>query len=132
MKQLTLAFLLAVALPFGSLAQEVIQTVPADQFAQAMDSLDNYQLVDVRTRAEFKQGHIEGAKQHDVNQKRFNRRVSRLNRNQPVLLYCRTGKRSHQAALTLQEMGFQKIINLEGGITNWAEEGYNVKPGTDN
>lgn len=126
MKQITLAFLLAIALPFGSLAQEVIQTVPTGQFAQAMDSLNNYQLVDVRTRAEFKQGHIEGAKQHDVNGKRFKRQVNRLDRNQPVLLYCRTGKRSHQAALTLQEMGFQKIINLDGGITDWVEDGYKV------
>jgi len=126
MKRLTLTLILAVTLPLSIWAQEAIQTITADRFATVMDSIDNYQLVDVRTRDEFKEGHIDGAVQYDVNKKRFKRQVNRLDRNQPVLLYCRTGKRSHQAALTLQELGFQKIINLDGGITAWTVEGYPV------
>lgn len=131
MRKLIAAFILTAGFSFSAPAQEAILTVPATRFAQAMDSLDNYQLVDVRTRAEFKQGYIDGAKQHDINKNRFKRQISWLDRDQPVLLYCRTGKRSHQAALILQEMGFREIINLEGGITAWTAEGHQVVGNND-
>lgn len=119
--------MLAIVLPAVASAQERIKTVSPQQFDQLMDSLDAYQLVDVRTRSEFKTGHIRGATLHDINRKSFSRRVDRLDRNQPVLLYCRTGKRSHRAALLLQEMGFHQIIDLGEGITGWKAAGYDIQ-----
>ncbi|WP_257658409.1 rhodanese-like domain-containing protein [Parapedobacter lycopersici] len=119
--------LLAIALPFFLWAQEPAKTVQADRFVHYMDSLDTYQLVDVRTSAEFKEGHITGARQLDFNKASFERRVSRLDRNQPVLLYCRTGKRSHRAAQLLEQLGFREIIELDGGITAWKEGGHDLQ-----
>ncbi|WP_353183763.1 rhodanese-like domain-containing protein [Parapedobacter lycopersici] len=119
--------LLAVALPFFLWAQESAKTVQADRFAHYMDSLAVYQLVDVRTNAEFKEGHISGAKQLDINKASFERRVSRLDRDQSVLLYCRTGKRSHRAAQLLEQLGFREIIELDGGVTSWKESGHDLQ-----
>lgn len=127
MKQFALALALVLALYTPSFAQEEITTVSAEQFARLMDSVDTYQLVDVRTVAEFEEGHIPGAVQYDVNGEQFEHQISKLDRNRPVLLYCRTGKRSYRAAAHLKEKGFREIINLDGGITSWQAKGYDVQ-----
>lgn len=127
MKRFTLALALVLALQASSVAQQEINTVSAEQFAQLMDGLDAYQLVDVRTVAEFEDGRIQGAALYDINNEQFENQISKLDRNRPVLLYCRTGKRSYRAAEILQEKGFRQIINLEGGITAWEAKGYDVQ-----
>ena len=43
-----------------------------------------------------------------------------------ILLYCRSGNRSQQAAETLQDMGFTRIIELESGINGWKDAGKGV------
>lgn len=127
MKRFTFALALVLALQASSVAQQEINTVSAEQFAQLMDGLDAYQLVDVRTVAEFEDGRIQGAALYDINNEQFENQISKLDRNRPVLLYCRTGKRSYRAAEILQEKGFRQIINLEGGITAWEAKGYDVQ-----
>lgn len=95
-----------------------IQTVNPQQFKKLL-LLDEIQLVDVRTSEEFNAGHIEDAINIDVNQSNFKTKVSRLDKSKPVLVYCRSGKRSDNAAEILKEMGFTKIVALEGGMISW-------------
>jgi rhodanese-related sulfurtransferase len=77
------------------------------------------QLIDVRTPNEFKSGHIKGAKNIDFFSGKFNLEFDKLNKDQPVYVYCRSGSRSRQTAKKLSKMDFKKIYDLKGGILNY-------------
>ena len=77
------------------------------------------QLVDVRTPAEYLDGHLDGAQNIDMQADDFiNVARARLDRRKPVAVYCRSGKRSARAAQMLADAGF-KVTNLAGGINDW-------------
>ena len=80
------------------------------------------QLVDVRTPEEFSQGHIENAVNIDFMADDFDAKVANLDKEKPVMVYCKSGGRSAKASARLKELGFKTITDLEGGITNWTSE----------
>lgn len=82
-----------------------------------------YYLLDVRTPAEFRDGYIEGAA--NINIDELSTRLNDIPRDQPIVLYCRTGNRSAQAARILDAAGFTEIYDL-GGIVTWQSQGYPV------
>ncbi|MDX2020852.1 MAG: rhodanese-like domain-containing protein [Deltaproteobacteria bacterium] len=74
-------------------------------------------LVDVRSPEEYNERHIEGAVNIPVDD--LPARASELgNKDQPMVLYCRSGRRADRAAKTLREAGYTKVETL-GGIDNW-------------
>jgi len=77
------------------------------------------QLVDVRTPQEFQSRHIENALLIDLYSPDFNDRISTLNKDQPIAVYCAVGQRSYQVYEMLQEKGFKEVYHLEGGIDAW-------------
>lgn len=78
------------------------------------------QLVDVRTPREFSGGAIRNAINIDVFQENlFRQAASKLDKQKPVYLYCRSGNRSHQAARLLVSYGFEQVYDLRGGYMNW-------------
>lgn len=79
------------------------------------------QLVDVRTPEEYNQGHIKNAQLINYFSKDFKKQVQQLNKNKPVYVYCKSGRRSTKAANILHELGFTKIYNLDGGYLNWSK-----------
>ena len=95
------------------------QTISASDFAAKIEKSDDAQILDVRTPAEFSSGHLVNAKNSDWNGSTFESEVSKLNKSKPVYVYCRSGKRSAQAAEKLTELGFSNVYNLEGGILQW-------------
>jgi len=97
-----------------------IKNVNPEQF-QKLLLLDEVQLVDVRTKEEFQAGHIKNAINIDVKDDNFKSNTVKLKKDKPVLVYCRSGKRSSDAAEVLKEQGFKKIVSLEGGIISWEE-----------
>ncbi len=78
-------------------------------------------LIDVRTPAEFAQGHISGATLIPVNQIPYV--VNKLPRNKKILLYCRSGSRSHSACTYLYRLGFNNVSHIHGGIISWVRQG---------
>ncbi|MCB4809365.1 rhodanese-like domain-containing protein [Tamlana sp. 62-3] len=105
---------------FGAAQQP--KTVKVLEKAVFSDSISTktVQLVDVRTATEFNAGHIKNAKNIDVlKPSSFVERFSTLNKNEPVYLYCRSGKRSNRAAKKLDSLGFKEIYDLKGGYLNW-------------
>lgn len=104
--------------------QQNIRTEDADEFEKTI-SQDGVQLVDVRTEAEFREGHIasDKVKNIDIKQPGFAEQADReLDKGLPVAVYCRSGRRSLDAAKQLTERGFE-VINLKGGILEWQEKG---------
>lgn len=84
-----------------------------------------HQLVDVRTPDEFKEGHLKNAQNICVTDADFEANIVKLDKNKPVYLYCRSGKRSSKAAEILKDLGFTEIYDMEGGILKW--EGENLE-----
>lgn len=96
-------------------------SVDAKEFAKAIE-VEGVQLVDARTPSEFAQGHIPGAINIDVNGQSWDAETGKLDKKQPVAIYCRSGRRSKIAAERLVNQGFEKITELDGGILSWDGE----------
>lgn len=79
------------------------------------------QLIDVRTADEFNQGTIEGAKNIDFMELDFIKEISKLEKNKPLYIFCKSGGRSAKAYELLKEVGFEKVYELEGGFNAWKE-----------
>lgn len=69
-------------------------------------------IVDVRERMEFENGHIKGAVNIPLSELRD--RVNEIPKDKPVYVHCRTGQRSYNAVLSLQNLGFDNVINITG------------------
>ena len=96
--------------------------VDVDEF-QALIADPAVQLLDVRTLEEFAEGHIAGAVLVDVNENDFVERATAvLDKQRPVAVYCRSGRRSARAANLLTEQGYQ-VTNLSGGVMAWSDAG---------
>ena len=83
-------------------------------------------LIDVRTPGEFEQGHLENSVNINIADKSFKEEVGKLDKSQPVYVYCKVGGRSAKAANMLREMGFEEVYDLKGGIQNWERSGMKV------
>jgi molybdopterin/thiamine biosynthesis adenylyltransferase/rhodanese-related sulfurtransferase len=83
-------------------------------------------LIDVRESGEWESGHLPGAKH--VPRAYLESRIDAAvpDRSQHVILYCASGQRSALAANTLQELGFEHVESMTGGITLWKDRGYPV------
>jgi hydroxyacylglutathione hydrolase len=88
----------------------------------ALDRGDDLQILDVRRRDEYDIGHIEGAKHIFVPELR--RRAGELDKDRPIVAYCRSGFRSSIAASVLQQMGFKDVRNVPGSMKAWLGAGY--------
>jgi len=118
-----LILLTVVVFAFNLNAQENVKIVllsPTD-FKSQIENKD-IQLIDVRTPEEFQETHIEEALNIDYYSDNFESEFNKLDKDQPVYLYCRSGYRSNQSSIKLLEMGFTEIYDLEGGILNYNKE----------
>ncbi len=79
-------------------------------------------ILDVRTLAEYGQGHIAGAQLLDYKSARFSAGLERLDKTKTYLVYCRTGNRSGRALHLMETLGFGKIYHLKAGIMDWGSQ----------
>jgi phage shock protein E len=105
---------------------QTVEVVPPAEFSQKID-VEKGQVIDVRTPKEYNAGHIEGAVNMHIYDKDFEQRVDKLQKDEPVYVYCKVGGRSAEAVEILKAKGFTDIIELEGGIDAWQEAGKPVK-----
>lgn len=85
-------------------------------------------LLDVRTRVEFDVSHIPGARQVDPGIAAVEL-VPTIPAGRPVVVYCSVGYRSADCATRLLKAGFTNVINLEGSLFQWANEGRPLESG---
>ncbi|MGM0635643.1 MAG: rhodanese-like domain-containing protein [Bacteroidota bacterium] len=86
------------------------------------ESIDNPNAVilDVRTKDEFDEAFIPDAKLIDIqNPANFTSSVEELDKEKNYYIYCRSGQRSTMACQVMENMGFTKVNNLDGGILAW-------------
>ncbi len=95
-----------------------IRALPATEAAARLDDPDAI-VLDVRTPAEYAQVRLPGAINIDFYGPTLQAELSELDTAAPVLLYCRSGSRSGHLHPLLAELGFQDVIDVDGGIIAW-------------
>ena len=101
----------------------VTTTLEVDLFEKTLVQTSNSQLVDVRTYKEYMEGYLPGAILIDIKETTFDILINQLDKNRPVFVYCRSGKRSLEAANILEKNKFKVVYNLDGGINAWKSKG---------
>jgi rhodanese-related sulfurtransferase len=86
-------------------------------------AIDGIRIIDVRTPAEYAEGHITGAELFDISQPDFAERIASLDPNATYFVYCRSDNRSGVATEMMLEMGFTSIFELRGGTVAWQQAG---------
>ena len=84
-------------------------------------------ILDVRTEAEFKTGHIPGAINIDVNGPDFDKKVAELDKGKTYLVHCAGGVRSAKACKKLEGAGFKELYDLAPGFKGWEKAGKAVE-----
>ena len=111
------ALVLTGCLDANEVKAEVRLITPEEM--QDILELEDVQLVDVRTPAEYEEEHIASSQNIDFRSPTFDEDIKKLDKGKPVILYCKSGKRSAKCVEKLKEAGFEKIYELEGGISKW-------------
>ena len=116
---------LAMSLLLGSCSAEeapiTYTSIPASEAKALMDSENGYIILDVRTEKEFADGHIPDAvliPDYEIAERAENELTDK---KQLILVYCRSGRRSKNAAEKLVEMGYSNVKEF-GGIIEWGYE----------
>ncbi|MCF1182181.1 rhodanese-like domain-containing protein [Marichromatium gracile] len=104
----------------------MINEIDSESLQQRISDGADQLLVDIRTPAEMAQGMIPDAMQLPMHL--IPLRLAELPRDRDIVLYCRSGARSYQACAYMQQQGYDRVINLRGGIIAWARHGYPVAP----
>lgn len=103
---------------------------PEEAYAliQSHQGNPNFIILDVRSAEEFAAGHIENALSLCVlcSDPAFRAGIVDYDRSSPILVYCRTGRRSATASSILVQEGFTNVYNMTGGITAWQAAGLPV------
>ncbi len=108
-----------VAEQTATTSKQKIEKFDAFQFNEKMLQLIVYNLVDVRTPEEFAQASIPKSKNIDINGDSFEAELAKLEKEKPLFIYCKSGGRSAKAVEKATEMGFERIIELDGGMDAW-------------
>jgi len=101
----------------SSNSQSFINLSPIE-FQKAIEK-DGGIVLDVRTPQEVISGAIENASTTDIYDQDFERKISKIQKDKTVFVYCKSGGRSSQAAKLLVRSGQAKVVNLSGGIMAW-------------
>ena len=87
-------------------------------------------ILDVRTQEEYASGHINGSTLlavQDIPKQELAEKLKEIPKDRKILVYCRSGRRSAEASGILAQNGFAQVYNMQGGITEWMNAGYEVE-----
>ncbi len=112
----------------GELNPEQLQEVEATTLKQWLDQ-EAVTLIDVREPSEFAREHIPGAVLMPLSQ--FDPAQISTHSSKTLVLYCRSGNRSGQAAQKLLAAGFEQVTHLRCGLGDWQEKGVPLKINTN-
>jgi rhodanese-related sulfurtransferase len=109
----------ALLLPLVAAAQDVTRDTLAGRMAARQAPL----LLDVRTSAEYREGHLAGALNVPVDEVAARHGVLGIPRDREVVVYCKSGRRAARARDTLVSLGYTNVKLLEGSADAWRAEG---------
>ncbi|HEX3007169.1 MAG TPA: rhodanese-like domain-containing protein [Bacteroidales bacterium] len=117
LKKLSFLFILFAALTLNAGAQ--IKEVNAKEVKTILGTEKGWTVIDVRTPAEFKEGHVPGALNIDIHQDDAFTKIGKLKKDGKYIVYCRTKNRSGVAADYMVKNGFKTVYQMIDGIGGW-------------
>ena len=125
MRKRSFALILALVLLLTACAQAAsYEQITQEEAKQIMDTTNGYILLDTRTQEEYDQSHIPGALLIPHTEIADRAADELPDKDQVILVYCRSGNRSKQASEVLAELGYTNVKEF-GGINTWP---YEVEP----
>lgn len=97
--------------------------ISTEQLSGYLSSEEDFVLLDVRTEEEYQAGHIQGAQWFPRGKLEYYIQERIEGPDSKIVLYCRTGGRSALATLTLKDMGYTNVVDLDGGFKKWVAKG---------
>ena len=102
----------------------VVKEIDSTALKDRLSSDNGLYLLDIRSDAEVVHGML--PRSSHLPMQLIPVRMSDFPKDKAVILYCRSGARSYHACIYLMQQGFDNVINLKGGIIDWARKGYEV------
>ena len=97
-----------------------MEDLTQEEWTEQLANDDNAVVLDVRTEAEVADGIIANAIHLDIYKgQEFINEIEDLDKSKSYYVYCRSGNRSGQACQIMEQLGFEKAFNLEGGMLEW-------------
>lgn len=104
-----------------------IKEIDAPQLASwVQEKQPNMRVIDVRGMGEIASGTVSGAEAVPLHTLPV--RVSEFKRDEKLVFICRSGARSAQACMFLQQQGYDNVYNLRGGMISWVQSGLEPSP----
>lgn len=104
-----------------------IKEINAKDLFRLIQTIDHFELVDIRTPAEISRGVLPDSKTLPMHLVPLNLDYFSVSPNQ-IVIYCRTGSRSAQVCKFLNQQGIHNVISLRGGIVKWSNQGLPIDP----
>lgn len=108
---------------YGQAGPDGTTAVSAAQAQAELAADPDIRVLDIRTPAEYAEGHIRGALNIDFLGADFAKRLGELDRDATYLVYCRSGNRSARAMKVFGQLGFTRVLHLSRGIRDWQQQG---------
>ena len=102
-------------------SDQTLERVDNTKFKELLASIENAQIIDVRTPEEYNAGKIGDAVNLNFYDDDFKARINALDKTKPVLLYCQGGGRSGKTLKMMEEMDFKTVYELKTGYGGWKE-----------
>ena len=96
-----------------------MKEVTVQELKQMIENKEDFQLIDVREDFEYETSNLDGL---HIPLGGILLETEKIAKDKPVIVHCRSGKRSAQAIKQLEEKGFDNLSNLKGGILAWQSE----------
>src|SRR5476651_2181838 len=96
-----------------------MQEITVQELKEKIDNGENFQLIDVREDFEYETSNIGGLL---IPLGGILIEADKVSKDKPVVVMCRSGKRSAAAIMQLEQLGYTNLYNLQGGILAWAED----------
>lgn len=96
-----------------------MKEVTVQELKSMIDNNEDFQLIDVRESFEYEVSNLNGI---NIPLSGIILEAGKISKDIPVIIQCRSGKRSAQAIMLLEQQGYTNLANLRGGILAWKEE----------
>lgn len=96
-----------------------MKEISVDELNEMILNKDDFQLIDVREPIEYESANIGGEL---IPLQTIPQHLDKITKDKPVIIMCRSGKRSANAVAFLEDKGFKNLANLAGGILDWKAE----------
>ena len=111
--------LLLISFTVMAQAQKIVQ-ISSIEVSTLINKDKKWIVLDVRTPAEFKEGHIKNAVNIDINADDSHQKIDKLNKNAKYIVHCRSNHRSGLAVEYMSKQGFKTIYQMSDGYTGWS------------